>query len=277
MEFMKNAIPPEEEKKPETQETKQDETTKENKADVEVEYDPTVPDNEKKEIAQQKANAEEKKEAPAKEEEKTVIVKLTDLQLFTRSVMALAKNTADLKKLMANQRADIELLKNSYDQIREDAQSMAKSVEKMEQLKPLLEDTNLKVANMKIKWDLTYKPIQNSEITDAMQSTAFKQEYTDLNNILDQINKLKKKIEKNMCDMMGKEGYQRTKEYRDLYMLGMRVSRLFNVWPQKMRYFASKEPNQVELEMSEAQAELLDVTEKAEEKEKEDLWASVGI
>lgn len=235
------------------------------KPDVPEEDDPTIPEEEKKKDkakeTQKENPKEEKKETvppnPLKQE--SVLMPLSAVQELTKAVMRLSNTTLELKVLMADSHADVTLLKNSYNQIREDASDMAENVQEFKDMLPVFDEMALNIANTKIKWDMTVKPITDQEIQDGIEKSKFKERYTDLNNILDSIDKLKKSIEKEMFDMQRNDpgGYARTDEYRDLYTLGMIVMRLFNQWPQDMKYFGKDGP--APLEMTKAQAIHMDV------------------
>lgn len=261
---------------PTPEEKKETVQKEQGKTDVAIEFDPTVPEEEKKKVTEQKKEAPKEpiKEQPPKD---TIPMKLTDLQLFTASVNTLAQNTAELKILLANQKAEIELMRNNTSMIRDDTASMEKHMQEVDELKVLIHAMDVKMENMKIKWDLTQTPITDRDISDGLEKTQLKEEYTTLNNIVSNINNLKKKIEKRMDDMSQEEGYEKTKEYRDLYTLGMLVFRLFNVWPPKMRYFGrnEKEGQPILLEMTEEQAHLLDLSERREQEERDKVWENL--
>lgn len=260
MAFMDNAVKPE---KPIPEKTTQ--------ADVEEEFDPTIPEEEKK---KDKAKEEKKETVPPNPlKPESVLMPLSAVQELTKAVMRLSNTTLELKVLMADSHADVTLLKNSYNQIREDASDMAQNVQEFKDMLPVFDEMALNIANIKIKWDMTVKPITDQEIQNGIEKSKFPKLYTDLNNVLDSIDKLKKNIEKEMFDMQNKnpDGYARTDEYRDLYDLGMIVMRLFNKWPQDMKYF--KQDGPTPLEMTKAQAEHADIKE-TREKAKIESWTN---
>lgn len=260
MAFMENAVKPQSPDKVNT-----------NVAD---EYDPTIPDEEKKEIQleKQEEKATERQTTPQNPlKPESVLMPLSAVQELTKAIMRLSNTTLELKMLMSDSHSDVSILKNSYFQIREDARDMAENVEKFKDMLPVFDEMALNIANIKIKWDMTVKPITDQEIQDGINKSKYKEEYTTLNNILNEINNLKKTIEKQMFDMQRENstGYARTDEYRDLYDLGMIVMRIFNQWPQEMKYFKKNGP--APLEMTKAQAETLDVIE-GKEKTKQEAY-----
>lgn len=260
MAFMDNAVKPQSPDKVNT-----------NVAD---EYDPTIPDEEKKEIQleKQQEKATEKQTTPQNPlKPESVLMPLSAVQELTKAIMRLSNTTLELKMLMSDSHSDVSILKNSYFQIREDARDMADNVQEFKDMLPVFDEMALNIANIKIKWDMTVKPITDQEIQDGIEKSKYTNEYTELNNILSKINDLKKVIEKKMFDMQRENptGYARTDEYRDLYDLGMIVMRLFNQWPQEMKYFGQNGP--APLEMTKAMAERLDVTD-GREKAKQEAW-----
>lgn len=259
MAFMDNAVKPQ--------------NPEEVKPDVAEEDDPTIPKKEKdaakEKEADKKSASEEKPQNPLKPE--SVLMPLSAVQELTKSIMRLSNTTLELKMLMSDSHSDVSILKNSYFQIREDARDMSDNVQEFKDMLPVFDEMALNIANIKIKWDMTIKPITDQEIQDGINKSKYKEEYTKLNNILSEINDLKKTIEKQMFDMQRENpsGYARTDEYRDLYSLGMIVMRLFNQWPQEMKYFKKDGP--APLEMTKAMAERLDVTD-GRDKAKQEEW-----
>lgn len=95
----------------------------------------------------------------------------------------------------------------------------------------------------------TNSPLTQEDVYRQMETSPFKEEYTILNNIINEISQLKMTVENKMEDLQKNPG---SPEYQDLYILGQTLERIFNVWPPKLKYFAADKERSIEIQMEEA-------------------------
>lgn len=240
-----------------TQNFKKPETKATRTTDVDEFDDPTIPEEEKMELANQKRseNAYEddsldKQPAPPYPHDKLSLVYLTNLvTAIAKKVNSLSDDMLDLKTAVNLQQSNIanftEITKNNYHNI----ERMEKEMQNFFDVKIATETTQKILEAMKIKWDLTYSPLTQEDVCRQMETSPFKEEYTILNNIISEISQLKMTVENKMEDLQKNPG---SSEYQDLYVLGQTLERIFNVWPPKLKYFAANKDRSIEIQMEEA-------------------------
>lgn len=273
-------------------------TDQENKnliPDVAPEDDPSIPEEEKEqirknnELKQAKQGPEENKNqmteqisqtqnAPEQPNPEGKNISNQSIAYITNAIPAMQKmiekmtfTINNMKNTIATTRTDIE---NCENHLRNNNKALSKMENEMSnffEVKAITDNMDKKLDSFKIKWDLTVKPVTQEDLTDKMHSTKWTEEYTQFNNILDQIQKLKTTIENHMEELQKERG---SKEYRDLYELGETLERVFNVWPPKLKYFAKNKDKQIELQME--QALLIDVSAAQEAKKMEEALKTVS-
>lgn len=255
-------------------------TDQENKnliPDVDPEDDPSIPEEEKEQI---RKNNELKQttQIPEQPTPERKNISNQSIAYITNAIPAMQKmiekmtfTINNMKNTIAVTRTDIENCENHLSNNNKALSKMKNEMSNFFEVRTITDNMDKKLDAFKIKWDLTVKPVTQEDLTEKMHSTKWTEEYTQFNNILDQIQKLKTTIENHMEELQKERG---SKEYRDLYELGETLERVFNVWPPKLKYFAKNKDKQIELQME--QALLIDVSAAQEAKKMEQALETVS-
>lgn len=246
------------------------EPTKENNKnlipDVAPEDDPSIPEEEKEKIRKEKmekSNNENNNEKPSEPSEKNISQNENNKSENNEShskdlITSLEKITSSIQELTTTVslgRKDIELFKEYTKNNQEAIQNMKDNMANFFAVKVAANEMKSSLEKIKIKWDLTIKPVTQEEVFEKMQTSKWKEEYTKLNNILKDIQELKMTVENHMDEWQGKSD---SPEYNELYILGKTLERVFNVWPPKLKYFIQHK-NQI-AEINEEQACKTDIS-----------------
>ena len=228
------------------------EPTKENNKnpipDVDPEDDPSIPEDEKEKIRKEKIEKSNNENNKSENNESYSKDLITSLEKITSSIK-------ELTTTVSLGRKDIELFKEYTKNNQEAIQNMKDNMSNFFAVKVAANEMKLSLEKIKIKWDLTIKPVTQEEVSEKIQTSKWKDEYTKLNNILKEIQELKMTVENHMDEWQGKSN---SPEYNDLYILGKTLERVFNVWPPKLKYFIQHK-NQI-AEINEEQACKTDIS-----------------